>query len=161
GERPATGEDKTVTRRPAVRCVALLGAATLLGLATAPAFAATVAQADANALMIQVAGQANDTGTVTARHDGVIETKDGAAVPPLSVLQGQQVLAVGTLAQDATAAVDANGDGHTAACAGIAGDGASVAEVGESRCLQGGDNVGVNLANLDLSGMATVNPATA
>ena len=150
-----------MTRRPAVRCLAVLGATTLLGLTMAPAFASTVAQAHANALAIQVAGQANDTGTVTARHDGATETKDGAATAPVSLLQGQQVLAAGTLAQDATASVDANGDGQTAACAGIAGDGASVAEVGESRCLQGGDNVEVNLANLDLSGMSTANPATA
>ena len=150
-----------MTRRPAVRCVAVLGATALLGLTMAPAFANTVAQAHANALAIQVADQANDTGTVTARHDGVLETKDGAAVAPVSLLQGQQVLAAGTLAQDATASVDANGDGQTAACAGIAGDGASVAEVGASRCLQGGDNVEVNLANLDLSGMTTINPATA
>lgn len=150
-----------MTRRPAIRGAALLATVTLLGLTMAPAFAATVAQASANALTIQVAGQGNDTGTVTARHDGVIETKDGGATAPVSVLQGQQVLAAGTFAQDATASVDGNGDGQTAACAGIAGDGASVAEVGASRCLQGGDNIGITLANLDLTGMSTINPATA
>lgn len=143
------------------RGAALVGATTLLSLTMAPAFAATVAQADASALRVQVAGQAQEAGTVTATHDGTAETKDGAAHPPVSVLQGQQVLAVGTLAQDATAWVDSNGDGQSAACAGVAGDGASVAEVGDSRCIEGGGNIGVSFADLDLSGMSTVNPATA
>lgn len=150
-----------MTRRPAVRCVALLGATTLLGLSMSPAFASTVAQASASAVSIEAAGQPNDTGTVTARHDGTVGVTDGSATPPVSLLQGQHLLAIGTLAQDATASVDGNGDGQTAACAGIAGDGASVAEVGAARCLTGGDNVGVTLANLDLSKMTTVNPATA
>lgn len=147
--------------RNARRGLAVAGAATLLSLATAPAFAATVAQAEANALTISVAGQPADTGTVTAVHDGTTLTKDGEVTPPVSLLQGQDVLDVGTLAQDATASIGAEGDGLSAACAGVAGDGASVAEVGESRCLTGGDNVGVNFANLDLSGMAVVNPDSA
>ncbi|QIK74293.1 hypothetical protein [Nocardioides piscis] len=147
--------------RTAIRGAALLGATTLLSATMAPAFAATVAQADANALTFSVAGRAAGTGTVTASHDGQALTRAGESQPPISLLQGQDVLEVGTLAQDATANVDDKRDGQSAACAGVAGDGAVVAEVGSTRCIEGGDNIGVNFANLDLTGFAAVNPASA
>jgi len=142
------------------RAGALLGATTLATMAMGPALAAeTVAQAEANALTVSVAGEGGDTGTVRATHDGEELTKTGDTQPPVSVLQGQNLLDVGTLAQDATAGLDGR-DGVSAACSGIAGDGASVAEVGDSACLEGGDNVGVAIANLDLSDTVVVNPET-
>ena len=142
------------------RAGALLGATTLATMAMGPAFAAeTVAQAEANALTVSIAGEGGDSGTVRATHDGEELTKTGDTEPPVSVLQGQDLLDVGTLAQDATAGLDGR-DGVSAACSGIAGDGASVAEVGDSECIEGGDNVGVSIANLDLSDTVVVNPET-
>ena len=142
------------------RAGAVLGAAAVATMAMGPALAAeTVAQAEANALTVAVAGEGGDSGTVRATHDGDQLTKTGNTEPPVSVLQGQNLLDVGTLAQDATAGLDGRA-GVSAACSGIAGDGASVAEVGDSECIEGGDNVGVSIANLDLSGMAVVNPET-
>lgn len=147
-------------RHVLTRAGALLGATTLATMAMGPALAAeTVAQAEANALTVSVAGEGGDTGTVRATHDGKKLTKTGDTEPPVSVLQGQNLLDVGTLAQDADAGLDGR-DGVSAACSGIAGDGASVAEVGDSACLEGGDNVGVAIANLDLSDTVVVNPET-
>ena len=143
-----------------MRAGAVLGAAAVATMAMGPALAAeTVAQAEANALTVAVAGEGGDSGTVRATHDGDELTKTGDTEPPVSVLQGQNLLDVGTLAQDAAAGLDGRA-GVSAACSGIAGDGASVAEVGDSECIEGGDNVGVSIANLDLSGMAVVNPET-
>ena len=128
----------------------------------APALAATtVARAGANALTLSIATEDAGTGTFTAVHDGTGLTTQGEAKPPISVLTQQDLLDVGTLVQEAEASVGPRGAGHSAACAGVAGDGATVAEVGESRCLSGGDNVGVTFANLDLSGVAVVNPDSA
>lgn len=143
-----------------VRAGALLGATTMATMAMGPALAAeVVAQAEANALTVAVAGESSGSGTVRATHDGGKLTKTGDTEPPVSVLQGQNLLDVGTLAQDATAGLDGR-DGVSAACSGIAGDGASVAEVGDSACLEGGDNVGVSIANLDLSDTVVINPET-
>ena len=143
-----------------MRAGAVLGAAAVATMAMGPALAAeTVAQAEANALTVAVAGEGGDSGTVRATHDGDELTKTGNTEPPVSVLQGQNLLDVGTLAQDAAAGLDGRA-GVSAACSGIAGDGASVAEVGDSECIEGGDNVGVSIANLDLSDTVVVNPET-
>lgn len=144
------------------RVGAVIGAATLASMAASPALAAeTVAQAEANALTLSIAGEAASSGTVTASHDGDTLTKDGQTAPPVSVLQGQDLLNVGVLAQDATAGVDGL-VGVSAACAGVAGQGGSVASIGESSCIVPGDDIGVNLANLDLSGeFDTIDPASA
>ncbi|MGA9749796.1 MAG: hypothetical protein WBQ50_20275, partial [Nocardioides sp.] len=47
------------------------------------------------------------------------------------------------------------------ACAGIAGNGGSVAQVGGSRCLTPGEPVGLSVANLDLTGAVVADPASA
>ena len=79
------------------RAGALLGATTLATMAMGPALAAeTVAQAEANALTVAVAGEGGDSGTVRATHDGEELTKTGDTEPPVSVLQGQDLLDVGT-----------------------------------------------------------------
>lgn len=143
------------------RLGAIGAAATLAAMAAGPALAAPlVSQASANALTLSIAGNLADTGTVTATNDGTGETKEGETTPPISVLGNQQLLNAGVLAQDATAQVDGT-DGVSAACAGVAGEGASVAEVGDSNCLTPGQPVGVTIANLDLSGSVLINPESA
>jgi hypothetical protein len=141
--------------RSYLRSASVLGAFALSTLAVAPALAAApVSQAGANAVMLSVAGNENGSGNATATNDGSTETKTGQETPPLSVLGGQQLLNLGVLAQEATAATD----GSSAACAGVAGDGGSVANIGGSRCLVPGDQVTGTLGNLDLSGLVLVDP---
>jgi hypothetical protein len=133
------------------RLGALTGAATLALMAMAPAVAATtVAQSSASALTIAVAGNAQGSGTVTATHDGDTESVQGETRPPVAVLANQGLVNLGVLAQEATAGVS-DGAGTTAACAGVAGEGGSVAQIGDSRCLVPGQPIGLSIANLDLS----------
>lgn len=146
------GREGQHVKHALTRAGAVIGAVTLASMVMSPAMAAdTVAQADANALTVTIAGEAIDSGTVTATHDGTSETVTGETQPPIGLLSGQDLLAAGTLAQQATADV-VDLQGVSAACAGIAGDGATLAEVGDSACLTGGDNVEVTIANLDLTG---------
>lgn len=134
-----------------VRAGAFAAASSLLALSATPAYAADpVAQATATGLSVHIAGQGTDTGTYRVVNDGTAETSSGTNQPALSLLQGQQLASVGTIAQDAVTAV-VNGDGTSAACAGIAGQGATLVAAGNGRCLSGGNAVGLNVANLDLS----------
>ncbi len=147
--------------RSHLRLASVVGAIVLSGVAMAPALAATnLSSAGANALTVSVAGNENGTGNVTATNDGSGEKKTGDSAPPVSVLQGQKLLNVGVLAQEATATA-AGGTGRSAACAGIAGNGGSVAQIGESSCLNPGEPVGLSLTNLDLSDTLVVDPASA
>src|SRR5690606_34081558 len=107
-----------------------------------------------------IAGSPISTGTLKATNDGSGEKKTGEVNPPIDVLENQDVLDVGVIAQDATARVE-NRNGVSRACSGVAGDGASVADVGESNCLTPGDPVGITIANLDLTGSVVVNPTSA
>lgn len=127
---------------------AVVGAATLFGLATGPALAAgPVAQAEARALTITLAGQAADTGSYRSSHDGDRETTEGSNTPQLGLLGGQQLIQAGTLAQDART----NADSISRACAGLAGEGATVVGVGdEISCFAAGDTVRLSLGSLDL-----------
>lgn len=144
-----------------VRAGALLGVATLTALTMAPAAAAPIAsRASANALTLSVAGNPFDSGIVRATNDGTGEIKTGVVNPPISVLLNQNVLDIGALAQDAEATI-VNRNGNSQACSGIAGDGASVANVGESNCITPGQPVGVNIANLDLTGAVLIDPESA
>jgi hypothetical protein len=141
--------------RSHLRLASAVGAATLSVIAVAPAMAGTpVAQAGANAVNIDVAGNANGSGDVTAKNDGTQETTTGKATPPLAVLGGQQVINAGVLAQEATA----RADGTSAACAGLTGDGGSVVAIGDSSCLSPGTPVNATLGALDLSGMVVADP---
>lgn len=143
----------------AMQRVAALGAAgALVSLAISPAAAAdVVAQSSANALTISVAGNGQGTGVVTATHMGRGEENvEGMVNPPLAVLGNQGLLNVGVLAQDATAGVDGR-RGISAACAGVAGDGGAIAEVGDSDCIEPGQPVGISIANLDLTGAQLIN----
>ena len=135
------------------RHLGALTGATILALTTmAPALAATtVSQASANALTIAVAGNGQGSGTVTATHDGEDESVQGETSPPVQVLGNQRLLNAGTLAQEATAGAEGDGAGSSAACAGVAGEGGSVAQIGDSSCLRPGRPIGLTFANLDLS----------
>ena len=137
---------------------AAVGAATLSLIAVAPAVAAApVSQARGNAVTLSVAGTPNGSGDVTAKNDGSKETKTGDATPPISVLGGQELLKAGVLAQEATA----RSNGTSAACAGFAGNGGSVVEIGSSRCLKPGTPVNGTLSSLDLSNLVVANQGSA
>ena len=138
-----------------ILCVA--GVSGLATLTPAAAFAADKdgAQADANALTATILGQSGDTGMVKASNDGTGEKKtNGTVNPPVDVLSGQPYAGIGVLAQDATA----NKAGKSAACSGVAGDGgvANVVEIGDSNCLTPGDNIDLQLANLDIDTLTGV-----
>jgi hypothetical protein len=144
--------------RPTVHFASIIGAATLSVIAVAPAMAAApVSQAGANAVTLFVAGNGNGSGDVTAKNDGSKETKTGDAAPPISVLGGQQLLNAGVLAQEATA----RSNGSSAACAGLAGNGGSVAQIGSSRCLNPGTPVNATLGSLNLSKLVVADPESA
>jgi hypothetical protein len=144
-----------------VKIGAILAAATLFGLSMGPAAAAApAAQASANGLTLAIAGSPVSTGETKATNAGKGEARTGTSNPPIDVLENQDVLDIGVIAQNSSAKIE-NGDGVSRACAGVAGDGAVVADVGESDCLTPGDPVGVNIANLDLTGVRLINPESA
>jgi hypothetical protein len=147
--------------RSSLRFASVIGVATLSMTAVAPAIAAApLAQAGANAVTVSVAGNAHGSGDVTATNDGSGEQKTGDAAPPISVLQGQQLIKAGVLAQEAAAQVD-DGAGRSVACAGITGNGGSVVKIGDSHCLNPGNPLGLSLTNLDLSDTLVVDPESA
>jgi hypothetical protein len=131
-------------------------------LAIAPVFAAApVSQATSNALTLSIAGSPISSGTVKATNDGTTETKTGATNPLIGVLGNQSLLNIGVLAQEADAKVANNGDGTSAACGGLAGEGAGfAANVGASNCLKPGTPVGISIANLNLTGATVIDPTS-
>lgn len=135
-----------------VRSGSALAAASLALLSAGPALAAApVAQASATALQLGIAGQGTDTGTYTATNDGTKETTSGNRTPAVPALAGQRMTNLGTLAQDAATSVT-GGDGSSAACAGVAGEGATLAQVGDgTSCLSGGRTVTLDAADADFS----------
>lgn len=136
-----------------VQATAAFAAASVVALSAGPALAATpVAQADATALEIGLAGNATNSGTFTATHDGSTLTTTGNNAPAITAVSGQDLIRTGTLAQNATAGVS-GGAGSSAACSGLAGEGATVAAVGESNCLTPGDTLTLHAATMDLSGL--------
>lgn len=149
--------------RRVLRYGAVMGAVTVSMLAIAPVFAAApVSQATSNALTLSIAGSPISSGTVKATNDGTDETKTGETNPVVGVLGNQSLLNVGVLAQEAEAKVAGNGDGVSAACGGVAGEGAGFgANVGDSNCLTPGDPVGLSIANLDLTGSTVIDPTSA
>ncbi|MET3963037.1 hypothetical protein ABIE44_002971 [Marmoricola sp. OAE513] len=149
--------------RRVLRFGAIMGAATVSMLAIAPVFAAApVSQASSNALTLAIGGSPISSGTVKATNDGDDETKTGETNPVVGVLGNQNLLNIGVLAQEAQAKVADNGDGTSAACGGVAGEGAGFgANVGDSNCLTPGDPVGLNIANLDLTGTTVIDPTSA
>ena len=144
-----------MTHKPA-RGLALVATGALVALSAAPATAATtVAQADATALTLTVASTPTDSGAFSSTHDGSSESTSGSDRPALSAATGQSFVQVGTLAQDARTRVEQE-QGYAEACAGLAGDGATVVGAGEGGCLTPGQNVRLNAATVDLSGLRIV-----
>ena len=140
-------------RRPTavLRIAALATSAALVVLSAAPGTAAQpLAKGTAVGLSLVVGGTANDSGAYTVTNDGSGETRSGARDPQIRALGGQSLISAGTLAQNAATTVT-RGDGSVVACAGLAGDGATVAEVGEGDCLSPGNQLQLNAANFDLS----------
>ena len=135
-----------------VRAGAIIGAATLAGLAFAPAAAAaTVSQATANAITLEIGGTGGGSGTFAATNDGSGEKTTGDDNPPLDVLDDQGLLNYGALTQQASAKIEGR-DGVSRACAGVAGEGGAVVETGDAGCITPGQPVGITFANLDLTG---------
>lgn len=144
-----------MTHKPA-RGLALMATGALVALSAAPATAATpVAQAEATALSVTVASTPSDSGSFSSTHDGTRETTSGSDEPAISVATGQAFAQAGTLAQDARTRVQGE-QGYAEACAGLAGDGATVVGVGESGCLTPGQNVRLNAGTVDLTGLQIV-----
>ena len=136
-------------------------AAGLVVAAAGPGYAATVvAQSSATALSLSIAGSGFDSGTYTATDDGSGEQVTGESNPPIDVLNSQNLVDIGVLAQEASTAIVGK-DGTSKACSGVAGQGGAVGQIGESGCLTPGDSFGVNFANLDLSNVVTIDPASA
>jgi len=141
-----------VNNRIVVRMGAVAATAALLLLIGGPALAADpVAQGSATALTVGVAGQGTDTGKYTVVNDGTGEQASGNNSPALPVLSGATLANVGTLAQDATTAVS-GGQGSAAACSGIAGEGATLTQVGTgTSCLTGGRTITLDAGHVDFS----------
>ncbi|TQL70087.1 hypothetical protein FB381_4013 [Nocardioides albertanoniae] len=135
------------------RGAAVAAAAAMVALSAAPASAATVSQASATALSLEVAGTgATDTGTYSVTHDGSTESSKGVNEPVLTALGGQKALQAGTLAQNAVA----KGNATSAACSGVAGDGATLVAVGDGDCLKGGNNLSLDVGSLDFSNVKVI-----
>jgi len=141
-----------VNHRLFVRSGSAAAAASLALLSSGPALAADpVARASATALQLGVAGQGTDTGTYTATNDGHGESTSGNSSPALPVLAGQRMTDLGTLAQDAATSMSGR-TGRSAACAGVAGEGATLVQVGDgARCLTGGQTITLDAAHADFS----------
>ena len=136
-----------MSRRTTQRLVIASATAIALFTPTAAVAADNGARGEANALTVSLLGESQSTGTVVATNNGTGEEKSGPVDPPVSVLTGQPFVDFGVLAQDAAA----NNNGTSEACSGVAGDGGSVIEIGDSGCLEPGGNIGFGLTDLDLS----------
>lgn len=134
--------------RTFVRATAITGALGLGLLAMSPAVAATENQAGATAVNISIAGNAQGTGNVTATYENGKETKTGNTTPAFPNPGNQKYVTGGVLAQEATAS-----PGFSAACAGLAGDGGSVLNIGDSSCLKPGNLVTGSLTNFSLGSL--------
>ncbi len=132
--------------RSYLRFASVIGAVTLGAIAAAPALAATDNQAGANAVFISIAGNGQGTGNVTASYSNGKETTAGNSQPAFPDPTGQKFITGGVLAQEATAK-----PGFSAACSGLAGDGGSVLNIGDSSCLQPGNLVTGSFGSFDPS----------
>lgn len=131
----------------------MAAAAAMVALSAAPASAATVSQASATALSLELAGTgATDSGTYAVTNDGSSESAKGTNEPLITALAGQDAIQAGTLAQDAVAKKNAT----SAACSGLAGDGATLVAAGSGDCLSGGDNISLDAGSLDFSDVELV-----
>lgn len=143
-------------KRTFLKVGATIGAVSVAVLAAGPAMAATtVSQASAQALTLSAVGNSIITQTVTATNDGKTQTKNnGSTIPPLvGAIPTNNIISAGAVVQDA----QANSNSTSAACAGLAGQGATggVATIGQNGCINGTNPVSLQLGNLQL-GTATM-----
>jgi hypothetical protein len=142
-------------KRPVLRFVAVIGAATVSALAVSPAFAAaTISQATAQSINLTLGGNSVVAQKQTATNDGTTETRnDTDTVPNLvGVIPENTALKAAVLPQLARA----KADGTSFACAGLASDGnggAGVVTVGTESC----DLTGSGAIPLDLGSLALGN----
>jgi len=138
-------------RRLAGGLTAGLAASALVVLSAGPGAAATVvAQATATALEVSLAGQAQGSGTYAVNNDGTGETSSGTNEPAGTIpFPGASV---GTLAQDAKTQI-VRRNGRSAACSGLAGDGATLVAVGSGACLTPGNQLELSSGTLDLEAL--------
>ena len=123
--------------RSYLRFAAVVGAVTLGAIAAAPALAATDNQAGANAVFVSIAGNGQGTGNVTATYSNGKETTTGNSQAGLpgpdrsEVHHGRRAGPGGNCQARASPPL----------AAGLAGDGGSVLNIGDSSCLHPGDLV--------------------
>lgn len=139
------------------KAVAGVAAGALVVLSAGPGAAAEpVAQASAQALQITIAGEDPAiSGEFKVVHDGNKATSTGTRNPAIDTFSGQSFLQAGTLAQDAVAIVR-DGRGLSAACAGLAGDGATLVSAGDGQCLSAGKNLNLSAATFEISDVEIV-----
>ena len=143
-------------RNHLLRIGAMATAAAVVTVSAGPALAAEpVAQASATGLRLTIASTPTDSGTYTVTHDGTKETASGSNEPAISALGGQSFIQAGTLSQDAGTVIR-DKKGYSAACAGLAGDGATLVEVAEGGCLVPGQNLDLNAGTVDLTGIQPI-----
>lgn len=137
--------------RSSVRVTAAAMVIGVGGLTALPAFAASeVGHGQASAVNIAIAGMGQSvSGTYAASNDGTKETTSGSRNPAITVLGTQRAISQGTLAQDATTSIKGKVV-SSAACAGVSGDGATLANVGASdSCFKTTDTLSLNSGALD------------
>lgn len=136
-----------------IRGATLLAASGLVVLSAAPADAGLYAsEATATALTVDVGATTSiGSGSYRATYGDEGLSTGGTKTPMATVLGGQKLISAGTMAQDAVAGKK-KGTPYSAACSGLAGDGATLVAVGDSpTCLKGKENVSLEVNNLDFS----------
>lgn len=143
-------------RAPARKAAALAGAGALVLLAASPGSAAEpVAEASATGLVLTVLNTPTDSGSFTATNDGEDETTSGSRNPLITALANQSFIQAGTLSQDAATSATSRG-GKAVACAGLAGDGATLLSVENGFCLDPANNAQINAGTLKLADVQLV-----
>lgn len=115
-------------------------AATAILLSAPAAHAVSGSEADASAATIAIAGQGAQSGSAAATFDGQQETRTGNTTP---TIPSGGFIGLGVLTQQATA-----GDGTSASCGGVAGNGGGTIQIGEGSCITPGNTVNGSLTNL-------------
>lgn len=147
-------------KRTFLKVTAVAGVASLAMLAAGPAIAATepVSQASAQSLKVSIAGTPAVSQLTTATNDGTAETANNPSTLPnlANILPATNLTGLGVAPQEA----HAKADGTSYACAGVAGTGSGILEVGTKGCdIKDGEPVTIGLGNLDL-GQIGIDPDT-
>jgi hypothetical protein len=132
-----------------MRLCAVIGAAAVSTLAVAPAFAAApVSQATAQSINLKIAGNDVISQNTSAVNDGSTEAVvDDNTLPSLvGLIPGNNALSAGVGVQKA----QANKNGTSFACAGVAGTGGGLVTVGNSACKVDGKPLTLGLGDLNL-----------